>query len=40
MLTLVLAASVQTGTFLLVARRMRIEELNAMLGMVRSRLGR
>ncbi|MEU2626723.1 murein biosynthesis integral membrane protein MurJ [Kitasatospora sp. NPDC007106] len=39
-LTLVLAASVQTGTFLLVARRMRIEELNAMLGMVRSRLGR
>ncbi|PBC78622.1 putative peptidoglycan lipid II flippase [Streptomyces sp. TLI_235] len=39
-LTLVVAATVQVGTFLLVARRMRIEELNAMLGMVRSRLGR
>ncbi|MEV6211135.1 murein biosynthesis integral membrane protein MurJ [Kitasatospora sp. NPDC051914] len=39
-LTLAVAAALQIGTFLLVARRMRIEELNSMLGMVRSRLGR
>ncbi|WP_030270139.1 murein biosynthesis integral membrane protein MurJ [Streptomyces sp. NRRL B-24484] len=39
-LTLLVAGAVQIGTFLLVARRMRIEELNALLGMVRSRLGR
>ncbi|WP_033823087.1 murein biosynthesis integral membrane protein MurJ [Kitasatospora sp. MBT63] len=39
-LTLLVAASLQLGVFLLLARRMRIEELNAMLGMVRGRLGR
>ncbi|MER5639550.1 murein biosynthesis integral membrane protein MurJ [Kitasatospora sp. NPDC002227] len=38
--TLVVAAGLQVGVFLLIARRMRIEELNAMVGMVRSRLGR
>ncbi|AUG78548.1 membrane protein [Kitasatospora sp. MMS16-BH015] len=39
-LTLVLAAGLQLAVFGLVARRMRIEELNSLLGMVRSRLGR
>ncbi|MFI9270011.1 murein biosynthesis integral membrane protein MurJ [Kitasatospora sp. NPDC052896] len=34
------AAAVQLSAFLALARRMRIEELNAMIGMVRSRLGR
>ncbi|MFD9125892.1 murein biosynthesis integral membrane protein MurJ [Kitasatospora sp. NPDC059571] len=38
--TLLVAASVQVAAFLLVARRMRIEELNSLAGMVRSRLGR
>ncbi|MER8183289.1 murein biosynthesis integral membrane protein MurJ [Kitasatospora sp. NPDC094015] len=39
-LTLLVAGSLQLGAFLLLARRMRIEELNAMVGMVRRRLGR
>ncbi|MFI5528893.1 murein biosynthesis integral membrane protein MurJ [Kitasatospora sp. NPDC051853] len=38
--TLVLAGGLQLAVFGLIARRMRIEELNAMIGMVRSRLGR
>ncbi|WP_371498294.1 murein biosynthesis integral membrane protein MurJ [Kitasatospora sp. NBC_00374] len=40
LLTLLIAATLQLGMFLVLARRMRIEELNAMVGMVRSRLGR
>ncbi|WP_045305509.1 murein biosynthesis integral membrane protein MurJ [Saccharothrix sp. ST-888] len=39
-LTLVVAGSAQLVVFAAIARRMRIEELNAMIGMVRSRLGR
>ncbi|MGW4382078.1 murein biosynthesis integral membrane protein MurJ [Kitasatospora sp. NPDC004531] len=39
-LTLLAAAVVQLAVFLLLARRMRIEELNALTGMVRRRLGR
>ncbi|MFD8598077.1 murein biosynthesis integral membrane protein MurJ [Kitasatospora sp. NPDC059646] len=39
-LTLLVAAAVQVAVFLLLARRMRIEELNALTGMVRRRLGR
>ncbi|MFB7662710.1 murein biosynthesis integral membrane protein MurJ [Kitasatospora sp. NPDC056138] len=39
-LTLVVAAGAQLTVFAAIARRMRIEELNAMIGMVRSRLGR
>ncbi|WP_143199994.1 murein biosynthesis integral membrane protein MurJ [Kitasatospora sp. CB01950] len=39
-LTLAAAAVVQLAVFLLLARRMRIEELNALTGMVRRRLGR
>ncbi|MFF0389585.1 murein biosynthesis integral membrane protein MurJ [Kitasatospora sp. NPDC004615] len=39
-LTLLAAAVVQVAVFLLLARRMRIEELNALTGMVRRRLGR
>ncbi|MFD8479212.1 murein biosynthesis integral membrane protein MurJ [Kitasatospora sp. NPDC059673] len=39
-LTLLAAAVVQIAVFLLLARRMRIEELNALTGMVRRRLGR
>lgn len=38
--TLLVAGGLQLAVFTLVARRMRIEELNAMIGMVRSRLGR
>jgi putative peptidoglycan lipid II flippase len=38
--TVVLAGAVQLTLFTALARRMRIEELNAMIGMVRSRLGR
>ncbi|MGW2400225.1 murein biosynthesis integral membrane protein MurJ [Kitasatospora sp. NPDC001664] len=38
--TLVVAGGLQLAVFGLIARRMRIEELNAMIGMVRSRLGR
>ncbi|KQV22195.1 MULTISPECIES: murein biosynthesis integral membrane protein MurJ [unclassified Kitasatospora] len=38
--TVLLAGGLQLTVFALVARRMRIEELNAMIGMVRSRLGR
>lgn len=38
--TLLAAGAVQVTVFLVVARRMRIEELNAAIGMVRSRLGR
>lgn len=39
-LTVLLAGGLQLTVFGLIARRMRIEELNAMIGMVRSRLGR
>ncbi|MEV4558793.1 murein biosynthesis integral membrane protein MurJ [Kitasatospora sp. NPDC049285] len=39
-LTLLVAGSAQLAVFLLLARRMRIEELNALTGMVRRRLGR
>jgi len=39
-LTLVVAAGAQLAVFLLIARKMRIEELNALTGMVRRRLGR
>ncbi|WP_405012325.1 murein biosynthesis integral membrane protein MurJ [Kitasatospora sp. NBC_01539] len=39
-LTLAVAGTVQVAVFLVIARKMRIEELNAMLGMVRSRIGR
>ncbi|GAA2134516.1 hypothetical protein GCM10009760_11940 [Kitasatospora kazusensis] len=39
-ITLVLAGGLQLLVFAVVAKRMRIEELNAMVGMVRSRLGR
>ncbi|GAA2262114.1 hypothetical protein GCM10010430_53150 [Kitasatospora cystarginea] len=39
-LTLVVAAAAQLTVFTAMARRMRIEELNAMIGMVRSRIGR
>ncbi|BFV58049.1 murein biosynthesis integral membrane protein MurJ [Kitasatospora sp. CMC57] len=39
-LTVLLAGGLQLTVFALIARRMRIEELNAMIGMVRSRLGR
>ncbi|MEV4612334.1 murein biosynthesis integral membrane protein MurJ [Kitasatospora sp. NPDC049258] len=39
-LTLLVAGALQLGVFLLLARRMRIEELNAMVAMVRGRLGR
>ncbi|MFJ9520361.1 murein biosynthesis integral membrane protein MurJ [Kitasatospora sp. NPDC101801] len=39
-LTVLVAGGLQLTVFALVARRMRIEELNAMIGMVRSRLGR
>ncbi|MFJ8040132.1 murein biosynthesis integral membrane protein MurJ [Kitasatospora sp. NPDC096147] len=38
--TLVLAGGAQLAVFGLIARRMRIEELTAMIGMVRARLGR
>lgn len=38
--TLAVAGGLQLLVFAVVARRMRIEELNAMVGMVRSRLGR
>ncbi|MER5861746.1 murein biosynthesis integral membrane protein MurJ [Kitasatospora sp. NPDC002040] len=38
--TVLVAGGLQLAVFTLVARRMRIEELNAMIGMVRSRLGR
>ncbi|MEV7774742.1 murein biosynthesis integral membrane protein MurJ [Kitasatospora sp. NPDC086791] len=37
---LVVAGGLQLAVFVLVAKRLRIEELNAMLGMVRGRLGR
>ncbi len=39
-LTVVLAGGLQLAVFVLIAKRLRIEELNAMLGMVRGRLGR
>jgi putative peptidoglycan lipid II flippase len=39
-LTVLLAGGLQLTVFGVIARRMRIEELNAMIGMVRSRLGR
>ncbi|MCG6494646.1 murein biosynthesis integral membrane protein MurJ [Kitasatospora sp. A2-31] len=39
-LTLVVAGGLQLAVFVLVAKKLRIEELNAMLGMVRGRLGR
>ncbi|PYC87523.1 murein biosynthesis integral membrane protein MurJ [Streptomyces tateyamensis] len=39
-LTVLVAGTVQLTVFLVVAKRMRIEELNGMIGMVRSRLGR
>ncbi|MFD8750617.1 murein biosynthesis integral membrane protein MurJ [Kitasatospora sp. NPDC059577] len=38
--SLVVAGGLQLGVFVLIAKRLRIEELNAMLGMVRGRLGR
>ncbi|MDH6134605.1 putative peptidoglycan lipid II flippase [Kitasatospora sp. MAA4] len=38
--TVLVAGTVQLAVFTALARRMRIEELNAMIGMVRSRLGR
>lgn len=34
------AGAAQLALFVVLARRMRIEELNAMIGMVRNRLGR
>ncbi|MFE6503997.1 murein biosynthesis integral membrane protein MurJ [Kitasatospora sp. NPDC057738] len=37
---LVVAGGLQLAVFVLIAKRLRIEELNAMLGMVRGRLGR
>ncbi|RKE20290.1 murein biosynthesis integral membrane protein MurJ [Streptomyces sp. TLI_171] len=39
-LTLLVAAGAQLAVFLVMARKMRIEELNALTGMVRRRLGR
>ncbi|GAA0701748.1 murein biosynthesis integral membrane protein MurJ [Kitasatospora atroaurantiaca] len=39
-ITLLVAGGLQLAVFVVIARRMRIEELNAMIGMVRSRLGR
>ncbi|MFJ2779077.1 murein biosynthesis integral membrane protein MurJ [Kitasatospora sp. NPDC087315] len=39
-LSVVLAGGLQLAVFVLIAKRLRIEELNAMLGMVRGRLGR
>ncbi|MFE7564583.1 murein biosynthesis integral membrane protein MurJ [Kitasatospora sp. NPDC057500] len=39
-LTVLLAGGLQLAVFVLIAKRLRIEELNAMLGMVRGRLGR
>ncbi|MFJ4191688.1 murein biosynthesis integral membrane protein MurJ [Kitasatospora sp. NPDC089509] len=39
-LSVVLAGGLQLVVFVLIAKRLRIEELNAMLGMVRGRLGR
>ncbi|MFI9327629.1 murein biosynthesis integral membrane protein MurJ [Kitasatospora sp. NPDC052868] len=39
-LTIVLAGALQIAVFTLIAKKLRIEELNAMLGMVRGRLGR
>ncbi|MGW4898170.1 murein biosynthesis integral membrane protein MurJ [Kitasatospora sp. NPDC004240] len=39
-LAVVLAGGVQLAVFTVIAKRLRIEELNAMLGMVRGRLGR
>ncbi len=38
--TVLVAGAAQVAVFATLARRMRIEELNAMIGMVRSRLGR
>ncbi|MGW2249448.1 murein biosynthesis integral membrane protein MurJ [Kitasatospora sp. NPDC001660] len=38
--SLVAAGGLQLAVFVLIAKRLRIEELNAMLGMVRGRLGR
>ncbi len=40
LVTLAAAGGLQVAVFVLIAKRMRIEELNAMIGMVRSRLGR
>ncbi|WP_051709334.1 murein biosynthesis integral membrane protein MurJ [Streptomyces sp. NRRL S-350] len=37
---LVVAGGLQLGVFVLIAKRLRIEELNAVLGMVRGRIGR
>lgn len=37
---LVVGGAVLLGVFYVAARRMRIEELNSMVGMVRGRLGR
>ncbi|MFE2109505.1 murein biosynthesis integral membrane protein MurJ [Kitasatospora sp. NPDC059463] len=39
-LTVLVAGGLQLAVFVLIAKRLRIEELNAMLGMVRGRLGR
>ncbi|MER8099538.1 murein biosynthesis integral membrane protein MurJ [Kitasatospora sp. NPDC094016] len=39
-LSLVAGGGLQLAVFVLIAKRLRIEELNAMLGMVRGRLGR
>ncbi|MER7755978.1 murein biosynthesis integral membrane protein MurJ [Kitasatospora sp. NPDC097643] len=39
-LALVVAGALQLAVFVFIAKRLRIEELNAMLGMVRGRLGR
>ncbi|MEY9943780.1 murein biosynthesis integral membrane protein MurJ [Kitasatospora sp. GAS1066B] len=39
-LAVLVAGAAQLAVFLTLARRMRIEELNAMIGMVRTRLGR
>ncbi|MFE6056510.1 murein biosynthesis integral membrane protein MurJ [Kitasatospora sp. NPDC056446] len=38
--SLIVAGGLQLAVFVLIAKRLRIEELNAMLGMVRGRLGR
>ncbi|MFD0329663.1 murein biosynthesis integral membrane protein MurJ [Streptacidiphilus monticola] len=40
LLALVVGAAVQLGLFLVIAQRMRIEELNSLIGMVRARIGR
>ncbi len=40
MLTVIVAGALQLAVFAVIAKRLKIEELNAMTGMLRSRLGR